>query len=96
MDALVIHAARDLRVEDVPTPEVLPHQLRVKVRFDYRLWRPLSENGDEELLAEGHTSLACVGRDHVLRRLPPEAEAVLTGPEVEDTPPEIPRTAAVR
>jgi L-idonate 5-dehydrogenase len=33
MDALVIHAARDLRVEDVPTPEVLPHQLRVKVRF---------------------------------------------------------------
>jgi len=33
MDALVIHAARDLRVEDVPTPEVQPHQLRVKVRF---------------------------------------------------------------
>jgi L-idonate 5-dehydrogenase len=33
MDALVIHAARDLRVEDVPTPEVLPHQLRVRVRF---------------------------------------------------------------
>ncbi|ROZ69637.1 L-idonate 5-dehydrogenase [Ramlibacter sp. WS9] len=33
MDALVIHAARDLRVEDVPTPEVLAHQLRVKVRF---------------------------------------------------------------
>lgn len=33
MDALVIHAAGDLRVEDVPTPEVLPRQLRVKVRF---------------------------------------------------------------
>ena len=33
MDALVIHAARDLRVEDVPTPEVLPQQLRVRVRF---------------------------------------------------------------
>jgi len=33
MDALVIHAARDLRVEDVPTPEVLAHQMRVKVRF---------------------------------------------------------------
>jgi L-idonate 5-dehydrogenase len=33
MDALVIHAARDLRVEDVPTPEVLPQQMRVKVRF---------------------------------------------------------------
>lgn len=33
MDALVIHAAGDLRVEDVPTPPVLPHQLRVRVRF---------------------------------------------------------------
>jgi L-idonate 5-dehydrogenase len=33
MDALVIHSAGDLRVQDVPTPEVLPHQLRVKVRF---------------------------------------------------------------
>jgi L-idonate 5-dehydrogenase len=33
MDALVIHAARDLRVEDVPTPEVQANQLRVRVRF---------------------------------------------------------------
>ena len=33
MDALVIHAARDLRVEDVPTPKVLPHQMKVRVRF---------------------------------------------------------------
>ncbi|MBC7601773.1 MAG: L-idonate 5-dehydrogenase [Ramlibacter sp.] len=33
MDALVIHSAGDLRVEDVATPEVLARQLRVKVRF---------------------------------------------------------------
>ena len=33
MDALVIHSAGDLRVEDIPTPPVLPQQLRVKVRF---------------------------------------------------------------
>ena len=32
MDALVIHAPGDLRVEDVPTPEVGPGQLRVRVR----------------------------------------------------------------
>jgi L-idonate 5-dehydrogenase len=32
MDALVIHAPNDLRVEDVPTPVMLPHQMRVKVR----------------------------------------------------------------
>ncbi|MFT3723989.1 MAG: thioesterase family protein [Hyphomonadaceae bacterium] len=73
----------------------LTELMRVKVRFDYRLWRPL-ERGEEELLAEGHTTLACVGQDHVLRRLPAEAEAVLTGPEVEETTPELPRTAAAR
>ncbi len=33
MDALVIHSAGDLRVEDVPTPAVGPDQLRIKVRF---------------------------------------------------------------
>jgi L-idonate 5-dehydrogenase len=33
MDALVIHSAGDLRVEDVPTPPVLANQLRVRVRF---------------------------------------------------------------
>jgi len=32
MDALVIHAAGDLRVEDVATPQVGPGQLRVRVR----------------------------------------------------------------
>jgi L-idonate 5-dehydrogenase len=32
MDALVIHAPGDLRVEDVPTPEVGPEQVRVRVR----------------------------------------------------------------
>jgi L-idonate 5-dehydrogenase len=32
MKALVIHAPGDLRVEDVPTPETLPNQLRVRVR----------------------------------------------------------------
>lgn len=33
MDALVIHAAKDLRIEDVPTEPLGPHQLRVRVRF---------------------------------------------------------------
>ncbi|WP_076998425.1 L-idonate 5-dehydrogenase [Variovorax sp. KK3] len=32
MEALVIHAPGDLRVEDVPTPEIGPGQLRVRVR----------------------------------------------------------------
>jgi L-idonate 5-dehydrogenase len=33
MDALVIHAAGDLRIEDVPTDPLGPGQLRVKVRY---------------------------------------------------------------
>jgi L-idonate 5-dehydrogenase len=33
MDALVIHAPGDLRVEDIPTPSVDPTQLRVRVRM---------------------------------------------------------------
>jgi L-idonate 5-dehydrogenase len=32
MDALVIHAPGDLRIEDLPTPPVGPQQLRVRVR----------------------------------------------------------------
>jgi L-idonate 5-dehydrogenase len=32
MEALIIHAPGDLRVEEVPTPLTLPHQLRVRVR----------------------------------------------------------------
>ena len=32
MEALVIHAPGDLRVEEIPTPPMLSHQLRVRVR----------------------------------------------------------------
>jgi L-idonate 5-dehydrogenase len=32
MQALIIHAPGDLRIEDVPTPQTLPDQLRVRVR----------------------------------------------------------------
>lgn len=74
----------------------LTELMRVKVRFDYRLLRPLAERGLEEVVAEGHTLLACVGQDHVPRRLPAQAEAVLTGPELEETLIEPPRSAASR
>ena len=33
MDALVIHSAGDLRIEDVPTPALADGQLQVRVRF---------------------------------------------------------------
>lgn len=68
---------------------------RVKVRFDYRLLRS-TEQGEEETLAEGYTLLACVDRDHVPRRLPPEAEAVLMGPEIEHITPVPPSAVAAR
>jgi len=61
---------------------------RVKVRFDYRLLRePEGEEAvvdpDDQVVAEGHTVLACVDQHHIPRRIPAEAEAVLTGPETE-------------
>jgi len=65
---------------------------RVKVRFDYRLLRePEGPQGkkfdpEEQVVAEGHTLLACVDQDHVPRRVPAEAEAVLLGPELDSHP----------
>ena len=61
---------------------------RVQMRFDYRLLRPELSNGGEELVAEGYTTLACVGHDHVIRRVPADAESILTGPELTEPRPE--------
>lgn len=58
----------------------------VKVRFDYRLLREVegdAADSDEQLVAEGHTLLACVDQHHIPRRIPAEAEAVLLGPELD-------------
>jgi acyl-CoA thioester hydrolase len=63
---------------------------RVKVRFDYRLLREPEGEGvsvpgdpDDQVVAEGHTLLACVDQHHIPRRIPPAAEAVLLGPELD-------------
>ncbi len=62
---------------------------RVKVRFDYRLLREpegdaaTTADPDEQLVAEGHTLLACVDQHNIPRRIPPEAQAVLLGPELD-------------
>ncbi|HET9954406.1 MAG TPA: thioesterase family protein [Polyangiaceae bacterium] len=78
---------RSVRFDELVFIETrLTELMRVKLRFDYRLLRPRGPDQDEELVAEGYTSLACVDQDHVPRRLPAEAEAVLTGPEVEELP----------
>jgi acyl-CoA thioester hydrolase len=61
---------------------------RVQMRFEYRLLRPELGNGGEELIAEGYTTLACVGHDHVIRRVPQDAEAILRGPELTEARPE--------
>jgi acyl-CoA thioester hydrolase len=82
---------RSVRFDELVVIETrLTELARVRVRFAYRLLRP-SENGEEEVLAEGNTLLACVGRDHVPRRLPQQAEAVLMGPELDEDLPELPR-----
>jgi acyl-CoA thioester hydrolase len=52
---------------------------RVTVRFDYRVLR------DEELLATGHTVLACVDGTHRPRRIPEDVVAMLL--TAEQSPP---------
>lgn len=67
-------------LDDLLTVESRLSELgRVKVRFDYRVLR--DKDGDEELIAEGHTTLACVGNDHAPMRLPNEAVQVLLSRE---------------
>jgi len=87
---------RSVRFDELVVIETRLSELsRVKVRFDYRLLRPTSETEDE-ILAEGYTLLACVDREHVPRRLPAEAEAVLTGPEIDEITPDLPLAVASR
>jgi len=87
---------RSVRFDELVVIETRLTELsRVKVRFEYRLLRP-ADDSSEEVLAEGYTLLASVGQDHVPRRLPAEAEAVLMGPEVAETIPELPRVVASR
>ena len=87
---------RSVRFDELVVIETRLTELsRVKVRFEYRLLRRGEDSG-EEILAEGYTLLASVGQNHVPRRLPAEAEAVLTRPELDDSLPELPRAVAAR
>jgi acyl-CoA thioester hydrolase len=47
---------------------------RATVRFTYRLMR---DDASAELVAEGATLLACVGNDHVPRRIPDDIAVML-------------------
>jgi acyl-CoA thioester hydrolase len=79
---------RTARFDELLSVETrLTELARVKVRFDYRLIRAPEEDPSGDVVAEGHTLLACVDQHHVPRRLPPEAEAVLLGPERESERP---------
>ncbi len=51
---------------------------RVTVEFSYRILR---QGVEEELVTEGHTLLACVGDDHVPKRVPADLAGVLRGAE---------------
>jgi acyl-CoA thioester hydrolase len=56
---------------------------RATVRFTYRLVR---DDATAELVAEGATLLACVGNDHVPRRLPDDIAAMLCRGETHPRP----------
>lgn len=55
---------------------------RVTVRFDYRVLRQATAPAsDDELLASGHTVLACVDGTHRPRRIPDDIVAMLVTEE---------------
>ena len=56
---------------------------RATVRFTYRLLR---DEPSAELVAEGATLLACVGNDHVPRRIPDDIAAMLCRAETHPRP----------
>lgn len=58
---------------------------RVKVRFAYRMLRPLP-TGTEELIAEGDTLLCCFGDGHAVSRIPPDIAEALLLPETHPRP----------
>ncbi|MDX2052609.1 MAG: thioesterase family protein [Polyangiaceae bacterium] len=68
------------RFDDVITVETKLAELgKVQARFSYRLFAERSTG--RELLADAETRLACVDSGQKLRRIPPEALAILTSPE---------------
>lgn len=58
---------------------------RVRLRFDYRVVRPV-EDSAVELVAEGSTELACVDNDHRPRKLPADVIEILLSPETHPRP----------
>jgi acyl-CoA thioester hydrolase len=56
---------------------------RATMRFTYRLLR---DDPSAELVAEGATLLACVGNDHVPRRIPDDVAALLCRGETHPRP----------
>jgi acyl-CoA thioester hydrolase len=56
---------------------------RATLRFTYRLLR---DDPSAELVAEGATLLACVGNDHVPRRIPDDVAALLCRGETHPRP----------
>ena len=61
---------------------ILAELTRVTVRFDYRILREKSS----ELVAEGHTLLACVDDTHVPRRIPDTVKTILESEETHPRP----------
>jgi acyl-CoA thioester hydrolase len=56
---------------------------RATVKFQFRLLRDAPSS---ELVAHGFTLLACVGHDHVPRRIPDDVASLLCGPETHRRP----------
>jgi acyl-CoA thioester hydrolase len=55
---------------------------RVRVGFEYQVFRPVALGPEPQLIATGSTMLACVNDDHALVRMSKEAERLLLSEEL--------------
>lgn len=77
---------RTARFDEVLIVETcLGYLRRVRLRFDYRVLRPVDRVA-EELVARGSTELACVDNDHRPRALPADVIEILMSPETHPRP----------
>jgi acyl-CoA thioester hydrolase len=70
-------------LDDLLTVEArLSFLSRVRVGFEYQVFRPVAGTDEPQLICTGTTMLACVNDDHALVRMSKDAEKLLLSAEL--------------
>jgi acyl-CoA thioester hydrolase len=80
---LTVDYRKPAYLDDLLTVEArLSFLSRVRVGFDYQVYRPKAETEELQLIATGSSMLACVNDNHNLVRMSKEAEGLLYSAEL--------------